>query len=67
MPTTKNPVSPRKPLNLPTTIISEVDRIIEKYEFYGNRQSFIESAIKEKIEKVRLTEAKLPREAEKHP
>ena len=34
----------------------EVDRIVEKHGFYGNRQRFIETAIQEKIEKVRLTE-----------
>ena len=67
MPHTKNNDTDRKPIRLPLGLVEEVDRIIKKYNFYGNRQQFVESALREKIEKVRSTEARLPHEAEQHP
>ena len=67
MPHTKNNDTDRKPIRLPLGLVEEVDRIIKKYNFYGNRQQFVESALREKIEKVRSIEARLPHEAEQHP
>jgi len=57
----------RKSINIPIKMQEEIDRIVLKYGFYGNRQQFIESAVREKIEKVRLTEAKIPPEAARNP
>ena len=66
-PHTNNNETDRIPIRLPLGLVEEVDRIIKKYNFYGNRQQFVEFALREKIEKVRSTEAKLPHEAKKHP
>jgi len=39
---------------LPKPMVDEVDRLVEAFpEFSYNRQQFIESAIREKIEKMR--------------
>jgi hypothetical protein len=57
----------RTAVNIPNKMLEEIDRILQKFSFYGNRQQFIESAVREKIEKVRLIEAGLPHEAEPHP
>jgi metal-responsive CopG/Arc/MetJ family transcriptional regulator len=46
----------RVPIRIPKPMINEIDRILKKSPMYGNRQQFVESAIREKIEKVRLTE-----------
>lgn len=46
---TKKPVK-RKPIRLPQAMVKEVDRIVKKFPMYGNRQQFVESAIREKIE-----------------
>jgi len=56
LPKTKTQATPRVTLRVPKSMADEVDRIVEKHGFYGNRQRFIETAIQEKIEKVRLTE-----------
>lgn len=54
----------RTTVRMPNALLSEVDRIIKKFTYYGNRQQFIETAVKEKIEKVRLIEAGLPHDIE---
>jgi cephalosporin-C deacetylase-like acetyl esterase len=33
-------------------LIDEIDKILKKFPMYGNRQRFIETAIREKIEEV---------------
>lgn len=67
MPSTINQGKDRKQIRLPKALVQEVDRIIEKYGHYGNRQKFIEHAISEKLDKARLIEAGLQREVEKRP
>jgi metal-responsive CopG/Arc/MetJ family transcriptional regulator len=57
----------RKTVRLLEGMMNEVDRIIEKFTFYGNRQQFIESAIREKIEKVRAFEAGIQDAKREHP
>ena len=43
----------RIPVRLPSTMMSEVDRLVRKhYELNYNRQQFIESAVREKIERL---------------
>jgi Arc/MetJ-type ribon-helix-helix transcriptional regulator len=41
----------RKSIRLPKNLIEEADRVVQKSRLYLNRQQFIESAIREKIEK----------------
>ena len=42
---------PRKNIRIPKPMMDEVERIVEEHpELYNNRQQFIESAIREKIE-----------------
>ena len=52
MPKTVNDTQPRVQLRLPKPLCDEIDRIIQKYPFYGNRQVFIENAVREKLERV---------------
>jgi len=53
MPQTKRK-SERVHVRLPKPMVDEVDRLVEAFpEFSYNRQQFIESAIREKIEKMR--------------
>jgi metal-responsive CopG/Arc/MetJ family transcriptional regulator len=43
----------RIPVRLPSTMMSEVDRLVRKHsELNYNRQQFIESAVREKIERL---------------
>lgn len=66
MPPTKKKQK-RKPIRLPLPMVEEVDRIVKTFPIYANRQQFVESAVRDKIEKVRLIEAKLQRATEQHP
>jgi hypothetical protein len=56
MPRTKRKAVARKNVRIPKPIIDEVDRIVQESELYINRQQFIESVIRERIEQSRLTE-----------
>jgi len=51
----------RIPVRLPSTMMSEVDRLVRKHsELNYNRQQFIESAVREKIERlIMLQSAKI--------
>ena len=43
---------PRKNIRIPKPMMDEVERIVAEHpELYNNRQQFIESAIREKIER----------------
>jgi len=42
----------RKNIRLPRNLIEEADRVVQKNKLYINRQQFIESAIREKIENI---------------
>jgi len=55
MPKTKREAVPRKNIRVPTPLMDEVDRIVRKSGLYINRQQFIESAIRERIENIKLT------------
>jgi metal-responsive CopG/Arc/MetJ family transcriptional regulator len=58
MPRTLNNEVSRKGVRVPVPMIEEIDRIVQQYpEFSYNRQQFIESAIREKIEKIQLLKA----------
>ena len=58
MPKTKSEKIHRTSIRIPTAMIEEITRIVDKHpELYNNRQQFIESAIREKIEKIRFMEA----------
>lgn len=60
MPRTKKDSPPRISIGIPKRMIDEVDRIVENHkEFNYNRQQFIESAIREKIMRLKLLEAGL--------
>jgi len=56
MPKTKEKAVPRKNARIPKPLMDEVDRIVRESELYINRQQFIESAIRERIEKSKLAE-----------
>jgi len=58
MPKTKRGSVPRKNIRIPKPLVDEVDRIVRECGLYLNRQQFIESAIREKVEKFRLVEGK---------
>jgi len=47
-------------IGLPRAMMDEVDRIVKKFPMYHNRQKFVESAVQEKIEQVRLYEVGVP-------
>jgi metal-responsive CopG/Arc/MetJ family transcriptional regulator len=49
--------SDRITVRLPEALAQEVDRIVKKFPMYGNRQQFVEGAVREKIEKLRQFEA----------
>ena len=44
----------RKNVRIPKSLVDEVDWIVRRDGLYVNRQQFIESAIREKVEKVRV-------------
>ena len=56
MPRTNQKAIARKNIRIPKPIIDEVDRIVRGSGLYINRQQFIESAIRERIEESRLSE-----------
>ncbi len=46
---------PRKNIRIPKPMMDQVERIVEEHpELYNNRQQFIETAIRESIEKYKL-------------
>jgi metal-responsive CopG/Arc/MetJ family transcriptional regulator len=54
MPKVINGASSRKNIRVPAPMIEEIDKIVIEYSGLGyNRQQFIESAIREKIERMR--------------
>ena len=64
MPKTVNDSQPRIQLRLPKPLCDEIDRLVQKYPLYGNRQKFIENAIREKLEKVWAMKGDFPSEVE---
>lgn len=56
MPKTEREAVPRKNIRIPTPLVDEVDGIVREWKLYINRQQFIESAIREKVEKFKLVE-----------
>ena len=49
--------SERIPIRLPAAIVAEIDRIVREHpEFSYNRQQFVESSVRDKIEKAKLFE-----------
>ena len=56
MPKTKRKAIARKNVRVPKPIIDEVDRIVRGSGVYINRQQFIESALRERIEQSKLAE-----------
>lgn len=53
MPKTKRETVSRKNIRIPTPLMDEVDRIVRECGLYINRQKFIESAIRERIENIK--------------
>jgi metal-responsive CopG/Arc/MetJ family transcriptional regulator len=59
MPRTINGENHRQSVGIPVPMLEEIDRIVrERPELHYNRQQFIESAIREKIEKNQLFKAR---------
>jgi len=59
MPRTINGENHRQSVGIPVPMLEEIDRIVrERPELHYNRQQFIESAIREKIEKNQLVKAR---------
>lgn len=56
MPKTKRKAVPRVTIRIAKSIMDEADRIVRESGLYFNRQQFIESAIRERIEKSKLAE-----------
>ena len=57
MPRTKKAATPRTPIRIPTPMMNEVDRIVDDHpELKYNRQQFIETAIREKIQTIQALE-----------
>lgn len=58
MPKTQRGKPPgRTSIGLPNPMVAEIDRIVEEHpEMNYTRQQFVESAIREKIERTRLLE-----------
>jgi metal-responsive CopG/Arc/MetJ family transcriptional regulator len=55
MPRTINGENSRKSMRVPAPMIEEIDKIVMEYpELHYNRQQFVESAIREKIERMQL-------------
>jgi metal-responsive CopG/Arc/MetJ family transcriptional regulator len=52
MPEINQPKPGRKNVRIPVPLIDEIDKILVKFPMYGNRQRFVETAIREKIEEV---------------
>ena len=61
MPRTINGENHRLSVRIPVPMIEEINRIAKEHpELHYNRQQFIESAIREKIEKTQLIKARNP-------
>ncbi len=58
MPKTKRDAVSRKNVRVPTPLMDEVDGIVQNCGLYLNRQQFIESAIREKVERFQLVEGR---------
>ena len=57
MPKTKQGRKPRTGVRLPDTMLEWIDQLVKEHpEMNYNRQQFVESAIREKIERTRLLE-----------
>jgi len=57
MPKTKKQEVKRLNVRLPKPMVDEIDRIMKVFpEFNCNRQQFVESAVREKIEKLKYFE-----------
>jgi Arc/MetJ-type ribon-helix-helix transcriptional regulator len=54
MPKTGREAVPRKNVRIPKPVMDEVDEIVRDFGLYLNRQQFVESAIREKVERTRL-------------
>jgi hypothetical protein len=54
MPKTKRKATARKNVRIPKSIMDEIDRIVRGSEMYINRQQFIESALRKRIEESKL-------------
>lgn len=54
-------------IRLPYVMIKEVDRLVSDCPIYGNRQQFVEQAIREKIINARVEEAALRNARQRHP
>jgi len=64
MPKTVKEKATRKNIRIPTPMIGEIDRIVDDNRELGyNRQQFIEAAIREKIERIRMMETQAKAEA----
>ena len=53
---TKGETISRKNVRIPEPLMDEVDATVQECRMYINRQQFIESAVREKIEKMRTVE-----------
>lgn len=59
MPQVKRGTSERVPIRIPAPMVEEIDRIVREFpELNYNRQQFVETAIREKIEKLRTIDTK---------
>ena len=56
MPKTKGETVSRKNVRIPKPLMDEVDATVQECRMYIYRQQFIESAVREKIEKMRTVE-----------
>ncbi len=57
MPRTLGEPVARKNIRIPKPMMDEVEKIVKDHpELYNNRQQFVESAIREKIERMRIIE-----------
>jgi len=54
MPKTKGEAVPRGNVRIPKPVLDRIDEIVRESELYVSRQQFIESAIREKIERNKL-------------
>ena len=48
-------------------MMKEVDRLVTDCPIYGNRQQFVEQAVREKLLKARVEEAALHNARQQHP
>lgn len=57
----------RVPIRLPHVMIKEVDRLVSDCPIFGNRQQFVEQAVREKLLNARVAEAALRNAKQQHP